>query len=115
MKKLLAAALLLVLGLSWTPLTLALLAAGAHHRCCHRMHLESTQQVTAPAICGSGRCCVSSDRTTTLPAVSPAPRLEMQTMGFVPVAPVEAVAAAITPDAVSPSRSCFDLSTILRI
>ncbi|HKD01425.1 MAG TPA: hypothetical protein VKB77_03315 [Terriglobales bacterium] len=114
MKKLLAAALLLILGLSWTPLTLAMLAAGARHRCCGRMHVPM-EQLSAPAMCGSGRCCVSSDRTTTLPAVSPSPRQELQATGFVPFAPVETTAEAATPDAASPFRSCLDLGMILRI
>jgi len=113
MKKLLAAALLLILGLSWTPLTVAMLGAGAHHRCCRRRHVPIKQ--LAPAMCGSGRCCVSSDGTTTLPAVSPAPRQELQATGFVPFAPVETTAEAATPDAASPFGSCLDLGMILPI
>ena len=115
MKKLLAAAMLLILGLSWTPLTVAMLAAGAHHRCCGHRHVP-TGQLSAPAMCGSRRCCVSSDRTATLPVVSPAPRQELQASGgFVPCAPVETTAEAATPDAASPFRSCLDLGMILRI
>src|SRR5215469_971293 len=97
MKKLLAAAMLLILGLSWTALAVAMLAAGAHHRCCERSYVP-TEQLPAPAMCGSRRCCVSSDRTATLPAVSPAPRQELQGSGFVACAPVETTAEAATAD-----------------
>jgi len=114
MKKLLAAAMLLILGLSWTPLTVAMLAARAHHRCCGRRHVP-TEQLSAPAMCGSRRCCVSSDRTATLPLVSPPPRQELQASGFVPCAPVETTAEAATADVASPFRSCSDLGMILRI
>ena len=115
MKKLLATALLLVLGFSWTPLALAMLATGAHHRCCGRMHLPRVQQLAAPTLCGSGHCCVSSDRTATLPAVSPAPRQELRSSGFVQACPVAAAAEWPAPDVVSPFRSCFSLGMILRI
>jgi hypothetical protein len=115
MRKALAAVMLLVLGLSWTPLVLAMTAAGAHHRCCHRMQAPSMQLASPPGMCGTGRCCVSSDRTTTLPAVSPAPRHELRASGFVPVAPIEAKADDIAPDVSSPFRSSFDLGMILRI
>jgi hypothetical protein len=111
MKKIIAGAILLVVALSWAPLTVAMAAAGAHHRCCHRMH----SQVAQPAMCGAGRCCVSSDRTTTLPAVSPTPLPDSPASSYVQAVLIKATTERITPCLASAFRSCFDLSMIFRI
>ncbi|HKS71596.1 MAG TPA: hypothetical protein VJQ82_00275 [Terriglobales bacterium] len=113
MKKVIAGAMLLVVALSWAPLSLAMVAAGSHHRCCHRMHLQIS--LPATSMCGSGRCCASSDRTTTLPAVSPAPRPDLAPGAVVQPVPVAGASEAVATWVSSPSRPCFDLSMVFRI
>jgi hypothetical protein len=72
-------AMLVILGLAWTPRSSALMVphtvpppGPGHHRCCPRMRLHVPAELqTSLTPCGVGhRCCMSSDRLPALPVNS---------------------------------------------